>query len=92
MEGIHSKGVSVDKVKSGNEQFDISSMAENVVIVSEKLNFIVEKKIVTASRNVGIILKLFAALQNEQHRKRASIFRTKTGEKLFTLYSFGTKA
>lgn len=65
------------------EQFDISSKILNVVAVSEKLNFIVAKKIITAFRNVRIILKLFPTLENEQQRRTAFIFRFKTGKKYF---------
>lgn len=65
------------------EQFDISSKILNVVVVSEKLSFIVAKKIITAFRNVRIILKLFPTLENEQQRRTAFIFRFKTGKKYF---------
>lgn len=50
------------------EQFDISSKILNVVAISEKSSFIVAKKIITAFRNVRIILKLFPTLENEQQR------------------------
>ena len=57
------------------EQFDISSKILNVVALSEKSSFIVAKKIITAFRNVRIILKLFPTLENEQQRRTAFIFR-----------------
>lgn len=56
------------------EQFDIPSKILNVVAVSEKLNFILEKffivKVFYSGRecNVGIILKLFPTLENERQR------------------------